>query len=289
MKIIAIDIGGTEIKASLYINDKITKTYKQQTNNSLGRETVMNTLYDVINQLLEDSVDRVGVVTAGAIDIDTGYIVANDGQLSDWVGFSIKEQLELKYNIPVYIDNDANGALIGEIQEYKSEYSNIAMITLGTGVGTALYLNDTVYRGSTYQVEFGHMTLIPFGELCSCGKLGCAEQYLSGSALTKLAINKVSNKITHGKELFQLFEEGNKKAIDVVEEYTDLLAIYINSINKFIDYELLIIGGGVITSKEILIPILKRKLLSLGIRKRIEPAKHLNNAGIIGAYLLASN
>ena len=286
MKIIACDIGGTEIKGALY-NNGIQKEYKLKTDQSLGRDSVLQTLKNIIDYLMEEDVERIGIVTAGAIDIETGFVVSNAGTLKEWVDFSIKEELEKTYNLPTYIDNDANGALIGEIEEYKDTYSNIAMITLGTGVGTGLYINNEVYRGSTYQVEFGHMTLIPNGKTCTCGLKGCAECYLSGTALTELAIEKVDPNITHGKELFEYYKQGNQKAIEVLDEYTELLAIYINSINKFIDFELLIIGGGVITSKDILLPLLHEKLAKLNINKRIEPAKHLNTAGIKGAYLLA--
>lgn len=287
MKIIACDVGGTEIKGALYNGDVIREA-KLNTNQNDGAQSVMNTLCDVIDHLLDEDVKAIGIVTAGAIDVNTGYLVANAGTIQNWIGFSLKQEIEEKYNIPCFIDNDANGAIIGEMDDFiKDGVKSSVMITLGTGVGTGLFIDGDIYRGSTYQVEFGHMTLIPNGEKCTCGHLGCAECYLSGSALTRKAIKEVDSSINHGKELFSYYKEGNKKAIKVLDEYTDLLAIYLNSINKVIDPEIFIIGGGVITSKDILLPLLKEKLDKLNFNKEIHPANYGNQAGIKGAHLLA--
>lgn len=287
MKIIACDIGGTEIKGALF-NESIIRMSTHKTNQAEGKESILNSLFKVIDELLEEGVVAIGLVTAGAVDITTGEIVSNTGTLDGWLHFSLKREVENKYHLPCFIDNDANGAMIGEMDEYLEKgVLNAAMITLGTGVGTALYINGKIYRGSHYQVEFGHIPLYPEGVACTCGKLGCAEAYLSGSYLTKQAKLKIDSSITSGKVLFDYYLEGNEIAKKIIEEYVSNLILFLDTIEKMVDPEVIIIGGGVISSKEIIFPLIEKECQKRKLLSKIIPAKHGNFAGIRGAYFIA--
>jgi glucokinase len=285
MKIIGIDIGGTEIKGALF--DKvILKESKRKTKQDLGKEAIMLNLIELIKDLWVEEVKAIGIVTAGAVDIERGIITNNVGTLKGWVNFCIKEEVELIFKVPCFIENDANGALIAEVEGYQN-IENACMITLGTGVGTAAYINGKLYRGQNYKIEFGHSILIPNGRECTCKKKGCAESYLSGNALKKTAIEEVDAKIKHGKELFELYQLGNKSAEKVIDDYTDLLALFIHNICMFYDPQLIIIGGGLICQKDILFEFLSGKTKDLDAL--VVPAKLGNFAGVKGAYLIASN
>lgn len=284
MKIIACDIGGTEIKGKLFDSVSL-KEVKLSTNQTFGRESIMDTLKEVISQLWDDEVAAIGIVTAGAVNPDNGMIVSNTGTLDGWLDFSIKDAIFDEFHIPVFVENDANGAMIAEMEMYlKKGIKNACMITLGTGVGTALYIDSKLYNGSTFKVEFGHMVLYPNGVECTCGQKGCSESYLSGTALTRRGKTCVDESIVHGKEVFELYKRGNKDAVKVINDYVDDLVLFLNNIDKVVDPQLYIIGGGVIHSKDVLLKVLEDKLKDF---KPVVPAVLGNDAGIKGAYLLA--
>lgn len=282
MKIIAVDIGGTEIKGALFDVDLIAE-HSIQTDSSQGKTSIMRTLNSLINHLWVEDVRAIGIVTAGAVDIKTGKIVNNVGTLDGWLDFSIKDEIQNIYHVPCFVENDANGAMIAEMA-YHHDIKNACMITLGTGVGTAVYLNGELYRGEHYKLEFGHSILIPDGNQCTCGLKGCAESYLSGAALKKRAMEELNVKMDHGIELFDYYKNGNEYAKKVIEEYTDLLALFLSNISHFYDPEIIIIGGGVIHSKDTLFPFINKKIKHL--ESRVVPAKLGNFAGIKGAHLL---
>lgn len=285
MKIIGCDVGGTEIKGKLYYKGFV-KEYKKKTNQLQGKESILNTLKDVIRELWDNDVCAIGIVTAGAVDTRTGSLVGNKGTLSEWSDFSIKEEIQKCFQVPTYVQNDANGAMIAEMESYlKQGINNAVMITLGTGVGTGLYINGKLYNGSTYQVEFGHMVLYPNGILCTCGQKGCVESYVSGTALTKMGKELIGDDIIHGSMIFDLYKNGHQVAIDVIRNYVKDLSLFLENIDKIIDPEIFIIGGGVIHSKDILLKELSSVLKDF---KPIFPAVYGNDAGVRGAVLLAT-
>lgn len=287
MKIVAIDIGGTEIKGFL-MNPSKLKEHRVKTDLSKGKDTILRSLFDVIDFLFEDDVQAVSIVTAGTIDTETMTIIDNLGTMPGWLHLNLGAMVKERYNCPVFVDNDANGAMIGEMQHHlDSDIKNAVMITLGTGVGTALYLSGKLYRGSSYRVEFGHTVLHPQGILCTCGRQGCAEQYVSGSALTRKAKQELDAQMIHGSKFFEYLKMSHPKALKIWMSYIDDLAIFIQNINQVIDPEIFIIGGGLIHSKEFLLPSLEKALSEFRFQKTIHPAIHGNNAGILGAYHFA--
>jgi glucokinase len=287
MKIIAVDIGGTEIKGSL-MNPNTLKSHRVQTDLQKGKTTILASLYRVIEALMDDDVQAISIVTAGTIDTENTTIIANMGTMPGWLHLNLGETVKERYDLPVFVDNDANGAMLGEIQEYHQQgIQNAVMITLGTGVGTALFLNGSLYRGPFYKVEFGHMILHPEGTQCTCGRLGCVEQYVSGSALTRAAQNFVDANITHGSELFDYLEKNDLQAQKVWQKYLKDLALFIQNINQIIDPEVFILGGGVIKNHAVLLPALQEALRFYEMEKPIVAAKYGNEAGIRGAYYYA--
>jgi glucokinase len=287
MKIVAIDIGGTEIKGSL-MSPKVIKSYHALTDLSLGKETILASLYCVIDELIDPSVKAISIVTAGTIDTENTTIIGNMGTMKGWLNFNLGTTLKKKYAVPVFVDNDANGAMIGEMQKFrKKNIQNAVMITLGTGVGTALYLGGQLYRGPFYNVEFGHMILYPQGRLCTCGRLGCVEQYISGTALTRAAQTQLDSTIRHGSELFSYLDKKHPVALKLWQLYVEDLALFLQNVNQVIDPELFIIGGGIIKNKEILLPALKKAVLHYDMHKPILAAQYGNTAGIQGAYYYA--
>src|SRR5699024_2194937 len=118
-------------------------------------------------------------------------------------------------------------------------------LTLGTGIGGAIVTNGLIYQGTNYSAgEFGHITLHPDGEICSCGDYGCYEQYASSSALEKMAKNRLNQQITL-PTLFTLSKRGEEEASLIINEWVENIALGLKTLVHIFNPPLIIIGGGV--------------------------------------------
>jgi glucokinase len=291
MSIIACDIGGTAIKGTRFENTAkpIAQPIIEQLNDqSQGKDSTMRVLWEVIDALWQEDVERIGIVTAGAVDPLSGHIVGNTGTLRGWVGFSIKDAVQDRYGVPCFVDNDANGALLAALMPYEQDgITDAVMLTLGTGVGSGVLLGGRVLRGAHHQVELGHLTLYPGGKRCTCGARGCAEQYLSGRALTKRARDEVDPSIHHGRELFELVQAGDPKAMATLDRYLDDLIVFLHTIYRSFDPQLILIGGGVSDAGDVFLDRLRAKQETSDVPTMIRLATDGNFAGILGAYKIA--
>ncbi|GKX29952.1 N-acylmannosamine kinase [Vallitalea longa] len=254
-KVIGIDIGGTKILGGL-INEKGTliESIKVPTNALCGRDAIINSIFSIINKLMDKEVKGIGVGSAGRINYNKGIVDYATDNLPGWTNLNIKKTVETKYKIPVIADNDVNTAVLGEHWIGSAlGYKNIIMITLGTGVGGAVICDNKLVRGKHFSTgEIGHTVIYPDGIECNCGKKGCLEQYVSGNGITK-RYNKMigGNKVNKAEEVFELYIKEDNIANLVVNEAIKTLAIAINNLRNILDPEIFIIGGGLINSKEI--------------------------------------
>jgi glucokinase len=291
MKAIGVDIGGTGVKASLI--DEQGNVYKQakiSTNIAEGREGILRSCFSVIDSLLYEAGDiaGIGVGTAGRVDVEKGEIVYATANLPSWQGTKLTQIISERYQLDSFIENDANAALIGEIwQGAKVNVHSVTMLTLGTGVGGANVVEGKMVHGHHHQSgEWGHVVLVPNGRPCNCGMKGCLEQYLSGSALVRITNEQTGLAFTHGKEVLEAYSTGNELVRPVVEQFLDYLAIAIYNLSVSIDPEAVIVGGGVIDSKEHWWHVLENKLKDYNVFTTILPARLGNEAGMYGAAKL---
>lgn len=309
-KVIGIDLGGTRIKAGI-VNEEgqILREVEYPTPNE--KNQVLDKLAEIINQLIDNEVLAIGIGSPGTIDSSSGKVLAIGGNIKDWAHTDIKGEITRRTHgdgssvlkvehskkpspcvPPIFVENDANLAALceGWIGAGKGMESFI-MLTLGTGLGGGIYTEEVgIYKGRNLQAgELGHAILYPHGRPCTCGQRGCVERYISGKALEELYF-EASGERKSGQEIFRLSLE-NKIANQIVEEFTKNLAIYLSTLKNILDPQGIIIGGGVINSKE----IWWEKMLDYykthtnTPTAQIHPAKHLNHAGIIGAGKRALN
>lgn len=290
-KVIGIDIGGTKINACL-IDDKgeILERKEVPTNANRGREVVLENIKSAIYDLSYKEAIAVGIGTPGFIDSDNG-IVTFAGNIKGWTGLNLKEAVEEFVDIPVFVENDANIALIAEkwIGACK-DYDNVVMITLGTGLGGAIYTKEGgLLSGSHFQgAELGHMILHAGGDPCTCGQNGCAESYCAGNALTK-GYKKLTGKELSGQAIFDLVKTDND-ARKVLEDYQSDLGYLLTSLRNIFDPDVIVVGGGVIHAKDVFWDGMVSKYQEYCNKPSevdIIPAKFLNNAGVIGAAKIA--
>ncbi|MDU3152843.1 MAG: ROK family protein [Anaerococcus hydrogenalis] len=290
-KTIGLDIGGTKIQGAV-IDEKgeILKTYRLETCAREGKDKVLDNISKIIDFLKTDDIKAVGVGTPGFIDSENG-IVTFAGNIDGWTGLNLKKEIEKRSSLPVFIENDANIALVCEKWLGSGKgFNDIVMITIGTGLGGAVYNKKMgLLSGSNFQgAELGHLILHPNGEYCTCGQSGCAESYCSGTAIVRHYEELTRNKL-EGQEIFELVKTDDN-AKKVIDRFTSDLAWFLTSLRNIFDPELIIIGGGVINSKDYWWKEVLEKFdnyCHLSEKIEIKPAKYLNDAGVIGAGRIA--
>ncbi|MGV3467295.1 MAG: ROK family protein [Heyndrickxia sp.] len=288
MKVVGIDIGGTSIKG-IITNEygENLQTLKRATEAALGRDHIIENLKRIIEELfrLHPDIGGIGIGTAGRVNVDTGEVVYATDNLKNWQGTNLIEVIQEEINIPVMVDNDANVALIGEHWLGAGKgLKNITMITLGTGVGGANMVNGEIIRGANWSGgEWGHVIFVPNGLPCNCGQNGCIEQYLSGNALIHFAEKATNQTYSSGMKVMQDYQNHKEEIVKVVEEYINHLAIILSNIHNGLNPEGIVIGGGVIESKDIWWNLLANTLNRNGQKVDVRHAILGNQAGSVGA------
>ena len=284
MNILAIDIGGTMIKYGLVSSDgKILSTNKIKTEASKGLNNILNKIDNIFKGYKENNPVGIAVSGTGQINGMIGKVIGGNPIIPNWIGTNLVKILEEKYNLPAVLENDVNCVALGEkwIGAGK-DLSNFICLTIGTGIGGGIILNNQLFRGENFVAgEFGH-TLIKKGEF---------EQFASTTALIRL-VKERTGKILNGKEIFDLEKKEIVEYQEVISEWIENLTDGLSSIVYCFNPANIILGGGVIGQGEALINRIKNSLfkkIGLQFKEKLNiiQAKLGNNAGMIGAsYLL---
>ena len=284
MNILAIDIGGTMIKYGLVSSDgEILSTDKIETEAEKGLENILNKIDNIFKKYKENNPIGIAVSGTGQINGMIGKVIGGNPIIPNWIGANLVKILEEKYNLPAVLENDVNCVALGEkwIGAGKN-LKNFICLTIGTGIGGGIILNNQLFRGENFVAgEFGHI-LIKKGEF---------EQFASTTALIRL-VKERTRKTLNGKEIFDLEKKEIVEYQEVISEWIENLTDGLSSIVYCFNPANMILGGGVIGQGEPLINRIKNSLF-----KKISPqfkeklniiqAKLGNNAGMIGAsYLL---
>ena len=277
---LGIDIGGTSIKGAA-INDKgeILDRLSLDVNKEDKPEKTIGDLCDVINKFVkehkyDEPISGLGIGSPGVINHDNGEILSSPN-LPSWEHFKLKEFVEKHTGLPVKLNNDANVAALGEaVFGSGKEYTNVVMLTLGTGVGSGIIMNNKIYDGNLHQgAEIGHMVIRVGGQPCGCGRRGCLETYASATGLireSKKAVEKHPESIMNevAKDLgkfdarvpFIAEKYGDKAAKKVVREYVKNLSEGILNICNIFRPEVVILSGGVANEGENLLKRIRKYL-----------------------------
>ncbi len=313
MVYIGIDLGGMSIKAGIVdkqgkilIKDKVpTKADRHYSEIILDMATLIKKLLNDSHITIDD-VLGIGIGSPGTPDSKSGVLVFSNNL--HFYNVPIREELKRYYDVPIYLENDANVAALAESEFGASKnVENSVMITLGTGIGGGIIINNRIYGGfNSAASELGHMIIVHDGILCSCGQKGCFEKYASASALISQTIEGAKKNPTslineivnhdyskiNAKTVFNAKEAGDETAKNIITTFIGYLSSGIINIVDILFPEYIVIGGGLGNEGENLIAPL-RKIVSEtaysshGLRETtILPAKMGNDAGIIGAAML---
>lgn len=275
MSYIGIDIGGTKISGICLKDDVIQKRAKLDTGADRPVDQILATLFEVIDELITDEVEAIGIGVPGILDVEKGEIISINN-IREFNGFNLKNPVEKKYNLPTFINNDANCFALSEAYfGAGKDYKNIIGITLGTGVGGGLVINNKVYSGNLGAAgEFG---CIPYLD-------GLFEDYGGSKFFTK-------NYGITGKELFEKAESGDSEAQQNFRVYGKHIAALITKLMLFIAPEAIIIGGSISGAFKYFEPSIKEMLDNFMIpiiaqHVKILPAE-LSDSGLLGAAALS--
>jgi len=308
---IGVDIGGTKIAAGLVDrHGGINRRLECATNASEGGEAVISRALDLCAQLFSLAAKRVvgiGVATGGQVDPKTGVVFAATPLLPGWVGMPIKTIFEERFHVPTRVINDASAAAVGEHTFGAARGVNdFVLLTIGTGVGGGVYCDGKLLQGALGAAgAIGHMTINYNGRPCNCGSKGCLETYVSGSAMTSRALELAEQrnfesalilKMREDKQsatrlLVQAATQGDKFALEVLQEASEYLGWGLANILNLFNPALVIIGGGVAEAGDLLLEPAWRVAKAMSLRREKDPVKLVtaqlgNNAGLLGAASL---
>lgn len=274
-KLIGVDLGGTKVAAGLIDGDKITKEkYDLIPNNSKNSEDIINKVIEVIDAVFDQSIEGIGIGIPSLVDRENG-IVHSVQNIPSWKNIHLKDILEKRYNIPVFLDNDANCFALGEHKFGSGKNDkNFVGITIGTGMGAGIITNGHLLKDANCgSGEFGS---IPY--LASI-----YEDYCSGKFF-KTFYNK------NGEELLIKAKEGDQTAIKAFQKFGEHLGNAIKTIMFSVDPKAIIIGGSVSGSKEFFIDSMTKTINEFPYKESISnlEIKYTNtlNIAILGAASL---
>lgn len=289
--LIGIDIGGTNLRAAVISQEgNILEVFKVE--NEVGKGASYN-LDKLVTHIKKEwskyEFEKVGVGAPGPLDLKAGKLL-NPVNLKGWENFNIKEYLNEKLNLPVKINNDANVAglaesLVGSAKECESVF----YITVSTGVGGALILDKKIINGAHSQTAEIYNMIINEDEYSHVGlNKGGLEGQCSGVHIARIA-SEAYGKTLSTKEVFDLYEKNDEKAVQVIEKWIDNISIGISNIIAVVDPETVVIGGAVMINNPYLLP----RVIECTKTKVADPAmvdiriaEIGDNAGLIGASML---
>jgi glucokinase len=304
--VIGVDLGGTNTRTALLSQEgSILERHKVSTHADEGWKQVVARLVENIAQHQKIAMEKglkvsaVGVGAPGVIQMDRGIVVKSPN-FPDWNNLPLKEHLEKALHIPVFIENDANAAALGEQWLGAARGINsMILLTLGTGVGGGIILNNRIWQGADGMAgEIGHMTLIPDGRLCRCGNTGCLEMYASARGIVQSYREAVgsSGSAASGEfsseKIYKAAMEGEPVARKVMKDMGLMLGIGIANLINIFNPQMIVIGGGVKDAWQLFInttqeEVMRRAFKVPAERTRIVPSILGDDAGMIGAARIA--
>jgi glucokinase len=305
---IGIDIGGTKIAGALVSELGEILVEDRMPTPTTGSAQIVDAVVAMIERLSDGhDVAAAGVAAPGFIDVaqSTVYYAPN----IPWRSEPLRQLLTDRLDLDITIDNDANAAGWAEFRFGAGRlYSDMTMLTIGTGVGGAIVSQDRLFRGGFGAgAELGHMRIVPDGLPCGCGARGCIEQYGSGRALLRMA-NEIADVggiglglaavrerrgTLAGPDVAELIVAGDPGALKALRELGTWLGQACASFSAVLDPQVFVFGGGVAVAGDLLLEPIREAYLSHLPARGFHPepefviAELVNDAGVVGAADLA--
>lgn len=307
--VLACDLGGTNLRlAAVDETGEIHHRLKVETPKTERADEIMHAIVKAAAECREN-VKNIGEVTAlsaavpATINAEKGIIIKAPN-IPALDGFRMTAALSTELGgLPCILENDANAAVLGE-QRFGAARgcSSVIAVTLGTGVGGGVIIEDKLVRGVDGTAgEIGHICVEPFGAPCGCGSRGCVEQYSSASAVVRLAHElegQFRKSVLHGKaritsaDVYEAGKAGDELALEVFHRMGFYLGLMLAGLVNVLNPEIIVIGGGASAGWDLFMPHTQEQIRKRAYREPAERAKLVkaelgDDAGILGAAHLA--
>ncbi|MCD8165709.1 MAG: ROK family protein [Bacteroides sp.] len=265
MKNLVIDMGGTRLKIGLFADSELLQSAVVP---ACSQENFENTLRIIeqeaaklLNSFSMAGIEGIGLSIPGIVHTKENRVISINEKYNDSIHFDLNAWAKKRWNAKLSTENDARAALAGEWQYGAGKGTdNLVMMTLGTGIGGAALIEGKLLHGKHFQAGClgGHFCIDFQGERCNCGNLGCVETKGSSWVLPSIASSKgyKADPIDF-KSLFTELEQGHTKAREILQISMDAWGACAVNLTHVYDPEKIIIGGGVMKSKEIILPHLR--------------------------------
>jgi glucokinase len=303
--IIAVDIGGTHLRAAAYESEQFKPSAYQRTNTLANEPGVFDRMVNAIEEVWPHArkVDAISVSSPGPLDPYTGCLLStpNIKQLDN---FPLAPKLSEHFGVPAYLDNDANMACLGEWKYGAAKgHHDVLYLTISTGVGGGVMINDQLLQGyHGLAAELGHSIVDPDGPPCSCGFSGHLESFSSGPAIVKYVLKELEagtksslkrDPDLDARQVAEAASQGDALSVSAYQRAGEYLGIAVANFLVAFDPSIIIFGGGVSQVGPLLFDAFHASL-----RKRVFYPRYLENlkvemaalgddAGLLGARALA--
>jgi glucokinase len=276
---IGVDLGGTNLRiAAVSDEGQLLEKVTLGTKVVLGRDHVINEMCDAIQRLsakykASGKLLGAGIGIPGIIDMQTGML-RKSANLPGWEDYPVRAEIERRLGFTknaarVILDNDANVAALGEQWLGAARgVPNMAVLTLGTGIGGGIVLGGKIWHGMNgMSGEFGHVTVEPEGVACPCGNRGCAERYASASAIMRMAREAIasgeapslaqaasSDAEFGAKSIYNLAIQGDEHARRIFRSFGRYLGILLADLVNVLNLDMYVLGGGVASAWDAFAP-----------------------------------
>lgn len=269
MAVLAVDTGGTRLKLGVVENGAVLARTTVPVDNNKLLAPQLPRIAEALRGIIDPSVtvSGVGMAFPSLVDFDAAKILGDSGKYVDAETLDLPAWAQAEFEVPFAVENDARMATIGEWRYGAARgVDSLAMVTLGTGIGTGIVIDGEVLRGKHGQAGClgGHLTLRVGGRPCLCGSIGCAETEASTSALPALVADdpdypgsKLSEVPTLDyAAIFSLAEAGDGYAIKLRDHSLEVWSALAVTLVHAYDPEMIVFGGGILASGEaILAPV----------------------------------
>lgn len=303
--VFAVDLGGTHLRVALVDEcGRILKQLKQETPKGDSAKCIVEALVRAAREWSDAKrpVVAASIMVPGAVDSDKA-VVLQAPNLPSLVHFALKQELERGLGWPVFLENDANAAAVGEMWLGAARgCKDVVSVTLGTGVGGGVVLDGKLWRGSHGSAgEIGHTTVDPFSGLeCKCGNTGCLELFASATAIVRMAHEGLSlfpqSELQRGEltaeSVYMAGSRGDELALSVFDRFGMYLGVGLANLINLIDPQIVVLTGGVVNGWDLFAPEMSRQIDERAFRTaaqevKIVKAKCGDNAGLLGAARIA--
>ena len=289
---IGVDLGGTNVRVAKITQDgTLLEEIKGPSYALEGPEKIMNNLMDLVGQISNlKECNGIGIGVPGPVDTIKGEMVMATN-LPGLENFPIVKVMEEKFGLPTFVDNDANVAGLAEaVLGAGKGLPIVYYITHSTGIGGALIVDGRVVSGMNgHAGEIANIIIDPNGKKYNHLNVGAVENEASGTALVRMAKEKIDANIDNAGEVFHLAKEGNAVAVEIVDQMAHDFAMMMSAVAHVVDPFCFVIGGGVTKSADVYLDKVKENFYSM-IHTGMKPTQiklaELDEPGILGAAML---